>query len=183
MAAKNLVKNALDSCLFCKIIKKDTIPSFELINTDLSYSFLDVNPLSEGHALVIPKYHAQKLHELPDEYLADVMPVAKKIALAQAQIALGPEAKDYQYNLLQNNGDKAHQEVNHVHFHVIPKIPKGPPGDKWDESEGLVVGWPKMFKEMGKGATEEDKLKAKEAKDAALKATFQKMTAQLEQNK
>ncbi|CAK5270361.1 unnamed protein product [Mycena citricolor] len=96
----------------------------KLVETELSYSFLDIGPLSRGHALVIPKYHSHKMHELPDEYLADAMPIAKKIALAQ-----GAE----NYNILQNNGRLAHQEVDHVHFHVIPKP---------NAEEGLVVGWP-----------------------------------------
>ncbi|KAL0960559.1 hypothetical protein HGRIS_005595 [Hohenbuehelia grisea] len=87
------------------------------------FSFLDIGPLSKGHALIIPKYHAEKLHELPDEYLADALPIAKKIATA-----LGAE----NYNILQNNGKLAHQEVGHVHVHVIPKP---------TEKEGLVVGW------------------------------------------
>ncbi|TFK85967.1 HIT-like protein [Polyporus arcularius HHB13444] len=120
MAAKSLA-----SCIFCKIIKGE-IPSFKLVETDTILSFLDIGPLSKGHALIIPKYHAEKLHELPDEYLADVLPTAKKIALA-----LNAE----NYNLLQNNGRIAHQEVDHVHFHVIPKPA---PGD----NEGLVIGWP-----------------------------------------
>ncbi|KAJ1952228.1 Adenosine 5'-monophosphoramidase, partial [Linderina pennispora] len=110
-------------CLFCKIIKGE-IPSVKLTETAHSFSFLDIGPLSEGHALVIPKYHAEKMHELPDEFLADAMPVAKKIATA-----LGAE----NYNILQNNGRLAHQEVMHVHFHVIPKP---------NAEEGLGVGWP-----------------------------------------
>ncbi|KAK7450635.1 Adenosine 5'-monophosphoramidase [Stygiomarasmius scandens] len=118
MAAKSLA-----SCIFCKIIKGE-IPSFKLLETELSYSFLDIGPLSKGHALVIPKHHTEKMHELPDEYLADVMPIAKKIALAQ-----GAE----NYNILQNNGRLAHQIVDHVHFHVIPKP---------NAEEGLGVGWP-----------------------------------------
>ncbi|THV04987.1 putative HNT1-adenosine 5`-monophosphoramidase [Dendrothele bispora CBS 962.96] len=118
MAAKTLA-----SCLFCKIIKGE-IPSYKLVETELSYSFLDIGPLSKGHALVIPKYHAEKMHQLPDEYLSDAMPIAKKIALAQ-----GAE----NYNILQNNGRLAHQLVDHVHFHVIPKP---------NNEEGLGVGWP-----------------------------------------
>ncbi|KAF8895247.1 HIT-like protein [Infundibulicybe gibba] len=120
MAVKSLA-----SCLFCKILKGD-IPSFKLVETELSLSFLDVGPLSKGHALIIPKYHAEKMHELPDEYLADAMPIAKKLALAQ-----GLE----NYNILQNNGRIAHQVVDHVHFHVIPKPAA-------TDEEGLVVGWP-----------------------------------------
>ncbi|KII91029.1 hypothetical protein PLICRDRAFT_174364 [Plicaturopsis crispa FD-325 SS-3] len=116
---------SLASCIFCKIIKGE-IPSLKLIETDLSLSFLDIGPLSKGHALVIPKYHAEKLHDTPDEYLADALPIAKKIA-----IALGAE----NYNILQNNGRIAHQEVDHVHFHIIPKPAAS-------DEEGLVVGWP-----------------------------------------
>ncbi|CAE6498749.1 unnamed protein product [Rhizoctonia solani] len=124
---------SLASCLFCRIIKGE-IPSMKLLETELSYAFLDIGPLSKGHSLVVPKYHGEKLHDIPDEYLADVMPVAKKIAIATG-------ATDY--NILQvayslrrkNNGKVAHQVVPHVHFHVIPK-------PSASDTEGLVIGWP-----------------------------------------
>ncbi|KAH9970832.1 HIT-like protein [Lactifluus volemus] len=132
------------ACIFCKIIKGD-IPSFKLIETSLSYAFLDINPLSRGHALVIPKYHAEKMHELPDEYLADALPVAKKIAAAQ-----GVE----NYNILQNNGRIAHQFVDHVHFHVIPK-----PSES--DNEGLVIGWPQQDISQDQLATIHAELKNK----------------------
>ncbi|TCD65869.1 hit protein 1 [Steccherinum ochraceum] len=122
-----MTAKSLATCIFCKIIKGD-IPSFKLIENEFSYSFLDIGPLAKGHALVIPKYHAEKLHELPDQYLADALPTAKKIATA-----LGSE----NYNILQNNGKIAHQEVNHVHFHIIPK-----PSES--DQEGLVIGWPQQ---------------------------------------
>ncbi|PCH40496.1 HIT-like protein [Wolfiporia cocos MD-104 SS10] len=121
----------LASCVFCKIIKGE-IPSFKLVETDLSYSFLDINPLAKGHALVIPKYHGEKLHDVPDEYLVDTLKVGKKIAVAS-----GLE----NYNILQNNGRIAHQEVDHVHFHVIPKPAA-------TDTEGLVIGWPQQKVEM-----------------------------------
>ncbi|KAF9783166.1 HIT-like protein [Thelephora terrestris] len=115
----------LASCLFCRIIKGE-IPSLKLVETEKSFSFLDIGPIARGHALVIPKWHGEKLHDVPDEYLQDSLIVAKKIAIAS-----GFE----NYNILQNNGKIAHQVVPHVHFHVIPK-----PADA-DES-GLVIGWP-----------------------------------------
>ncbi|GJE92575.1 HIT family protein [Phanerochaete sordida] len=120
MAAKHLA-----NCIFCKIIKGE-IPSYKLIENEFVFSFLDIGPLSRGHALVIPKYHGEKLHDVPDEYLAAALPAAKKIA-----VALGAE----NYNILQNNGRIAHQEVDHVHFHVIPK-------PRASDDEGLVIGWP-----------------------------------------
>ncbi|KAM6494259.1 HIT-like domain containing protein [Amanita muscaria] len=125
------VAKSLASCIFCKIIKGE-IPSYKLLETEFSYSFLDIGPLSRGHALVIPKYHSEKLHELPDVYLSDVMPIAKKIAVAQGL---------QDYNILQNNGKAAHQVVPHVHFHVIPK-------PSTDDNEGLVIEWPTQ--EVGK---------------------------------
>ncbi|CUA68957.1 Hit family protein 1 [Rhizoctonia solani] len=114
-----------DDCLFCKIIKGE-VPSYKLLETDHSYAFLDIFPVSKGHSLIIPKYHGEKLHDIPDEYLADLMPVAKKIAIATG-------ATDY--NILQNNGKIAHQHVFHVHFHVIPK-------PSASDDAGLVIGWP-----------------------------------------
>ncbi|WFD48078.1 bis(5'-nucleosyl)-tetraphosphatase (asymmetrical) [Malassezia furfur] len=112
-----------ENCIFCKIIA-GKIPSRKFIETDKAYAFLDIGPTAPGHSLIIPKYHAAKFHELPDDTLSDILPVAKKIALATG-------ATDY--NLLQNNGRIAHQVVDHVHFHVIPKP---------NEEQGLVVGWP-----------------------------------------
>ncbi|KAI0727169.1 HIT-like protein [Fomitopsis betulina] len=134
----------LASCLFCKIIKGE-IPSFKLVETDSVYSFLDINPLSKGHALVIPKYHGEKLHDVPDEQLREVMVVAKKIAVAQGLV---------DYNILQNNGRIAHQVVDHVHFHVIPK-----PSET--DQEGLVIGWPQQKLSMEELTALHEELKGK----------------------
>lgn len=130
------------SCIFCKIIKGE-IPSFKLIETKLTYSFLDIQPTSQGHLLIIPKYHGAKLHNVPDEYLADLLPVVKKLTkvleLDGNDTPLGEG-----YNVLQNNGRIAHQEVDHVHFHLIPKR---------DEETGLGVEWPAQptdFEKLGK---------------------------------
>jgi len=109
------------SCIFCRIVSGQ-IPSARLIETDEAFAFLDINPLSKGHTLVVPKYHAEVLHELGDEYLADILLLAKRVALA-----IGG-----QYNILQNNGPLAHQVVRHVHFHIIPKP---------DENTGLKMEW------------------------------------------
>jgi len=127
MAAKSLA-----SCLFCKIVKGD-LPTFKLLETGSVLAFLDINPLSKGHTLVIPKYHAEKIHELPDQYMSDILPIAKKIAIAQ-----GFE----NYNILQNNGHIAHQEIPHVHFHVINKPTAS-------GEEGLIVGWPAKSADKG----------------------------------
>ncbi|CAK7272099.1 Adenosine 5'-monophosphoramidase [Sporothrix epigloea] len=119
----------MSACIFCKIIKGE-IPCFKLIETDKTIAFLDINPLSRGHALVIPKFHGEKLLDIPDEHLTDILPIVKKVAKA-----VGTD----NYNILQNNGRLAHQEVDHVHFHMIPKP---------NQAEGLGVGWPQQKTDM-----------------------------------
>ncbi|EXF77236.1 hypothetical protein COL5a_011875 [Colletotrichum fioriniae] len=126
--------SSLASCIFCKIIKGE-IPCFKLFESEKTLAFLDINPLSRGHALVIPKHHGAKLADIPDDQLSELLPVVKKLVAATG-------ATDY--NVLQNNGRIAHQMVDHVHFHMIPKP---------NETEGLGVGWPQQ-------ATDMDKLKA-----------------------
>ncbi|TVY55016.1 Hit family protein 1 [Lachnellula cervina] len=117
------------ACIFCKIVKGD-IPSFKLFESDKVFAFLDINPLSKGHALVIPKHHGAKLTDIPDDSLAALLPVVKKLVIATG-------AEDY--NVLQNNGRVAHQEVDHVHFHMIPKP---------NEKEGLGIAWPQQKTDM-----------------------------------
>ncbi|KAJ7883514.1 HIT-like domain-containing protein [Mycena olivaceomarginata] len=119
--------NENPSCLFCAILK-GSVPCHKVYETEHSFAFLDIMPTTEGHTQVISKYHAEKLTDLPDEYLCDIGPVIKKIAQAT-----GAE----QYNVVQNNGKLAFQHIPHVHFHVIPKP---------NETEGLVLtvgqNWP-----------------------------------------
>ncbi|KAI8982185.1 HIT-like domain-containing protein [Mycotypha africana] len=114
-----------DDCIFCKIIKKE-IPSMKILETDKCFAFMDIEPLSEGHSLIIPKYHAQFMHEVPEDFLSEILPLAKKIASAGGYP---------QYNVLQNNGKLANQAVPHVHFHIIPKP---------DKESGLGIQWKPM---------------------------------------
>ncbi|KAF8250112.1 HIT domain protein [Wilcoxina mikolae CBS 423.85] len=130
------------ACIFCKIIKGE-IPCFKLYESAKVLAFLDIQPLSKGHALVIPKTHGEKLHHIPDDELSELLPVAKKLALA-----VGAE----DYNVLQNNGRIAHQEVDHVHVHMIPKP---------NEKEGLSVGWPAQKTDMDKLKALLEELKSK----------------------
>jgi diadenosine tetraphosphate (Ap4A) HIT family hydrolase len=132
-----------DSCIFCKIIK-GAIPSHKIIDTPMVYAFLDINPLSSGHVLIIPKFHAGRLHQIPDEYLSQILPNIKKVYNALKEASMDSNqtnakesnmeewGEELQYNILQNNGRMAHQEVDHVHFHLIPKR---------NNTEGLGIKW------------------------------------------
>ena len=111
-----------EDCIFCSIIAKK-MPSNILYESDKVIAFLDIFPLSLGHFLVIPKTHAMRMHDIPDEELSEI-PLVIKSLVNKAGI------KDY--NILQNNGKIAHQVVEHVHFHMIPKN---------KSEDGLVMEW------------------------------------------
>jgi len=112
--------------IFSKIARGE-IPCHKVYEDDLVLAFLDVNPLSVGHTLVIPKEPAETLDQMSDEAAAAIGRVLPRIARAVVA-ATGTT----QYNVLQNNGPAAHQAVFHVHFHIIPKEADG---------TGLGVGW------------------------------------------
>jgi len=106
-----------EDCIFCKIVAGQ-IPACKLIEDDDALAFMDVGPLAEGHVLLIPKEHAVTVDEMSSEQAAGVLKHLPSLVLA-VQVATGCEG----VNVLQNNGKAAHQEVLHVHFHVIPRNP------------------------------------------------------------
>ena len=112
--------------IFSKIIS-GKIPCHKIYEDDRLIAFLDIGPLSPGHALVVPKEPAVFLHQLSDESAAAIGRVLPKLCRA-VLAATGAIA----YNVLQNNGPLAHQAVEHVHFHIIPKF---------SEQVGLGIGW------------------------------------------
>lgn len=113
--------------IFSKIIAGE-IPCFRVYEDKHVLAFLDINPLSKGHTLVIPKETAETIDRLSDEAAAALGRVLPRISRAVLH-ATGATA----FNILQNNGATAHQAVPHVHFHIIPKYADG---------SGLGVGWP-----------------------------------------
>lgn len=104
-----------DDCVFCQIID-DKIDSHTVHETDKALAFLDLNPVSRGHTLVIPKTHAEDLTEMDEAYTDAVFNVAREIAAAM-EGSLDPDG----INLLQANGEAAGQEIKHAHVHVIPR--------------------------------------------------------------
>ena len=103
------------------------LPCHRVFENEHVLAFLDIGPLSRGHALVIPKERRAQLHELSDDASAELGRVLPRIARAVLS-ATGATA----YNVLQNNGSEAHQAVFHVHFHIIPRFPDG---------SGLGLNW------------------------------------------
>jgi histidine triad (HIT) family protein len=112
--------------VFTKILRGE-IPCHRIYEDPAVLAFLDVNPLSRGHTLVIPKEPAETIDQLSDEAAAAIGRVLPRIARA-VLAATGARA----FNILQNNGADAHQAVLHVHFHIIPKA---------DDGSGLGIEW------------------------------------------
>lgn len=112
-------------CIFCKIANGE-IPSKTLYEDSDFRVILDLGPATKGHALILPKEHAENLFELPENTAAKVLPVAQKVA-SKMKAALGCDG----LNLVQNNGETAGQTVMHFHMHVIPRY----------ESDGQKIGW------------------------------------------
>ncbi len=113
--------------IFGKIISGH-IPCHKVYEDEKVLAFLDINPLSTGHTLVIPKEPAQTMDQLSDDSAAALGRVLPRLCRAVVA-ATGVN----EYNVLENNGSGAHQAIAHVHFHIIPKP---------NRSQGLGIGWP-----------------------------------------
>ena len=114
------------NCIFCKIVAGQ-IPCYKLYEDADVLSFLDIGPIAKGHSLVIPKGHWVTMDQVPDEIAASCMSVVPCLSRAIMQATNGKA-----YNVLQNNGKLAHQAVDHVHIHIIPKT----------DTTGLGIDWP-----------------------------------------
>ncbi|MCW3001644.1 MAG: hypothetical protein JWQ20_942 [Conexibacter sp.] len=102
-------------CLFCSIIAGE-IPSTVVDQDERTVSFMDINPATRGHALVVPRNHSRDLLEIDPEDLAAVAVAAQRLA-GRAKDALGAEG----INLINSCGEVAWQTVFHFHMHVIPR--------------------------------------------------------------
>jgi histidine triad (HIT) family protein len=127
----------MQDSIFTRIIRRE-IPCHRVYEDDQVLAFLDIEPLSFGHTLLIPKEPAMTLDQLSDESAAAIGRVLPRLCRA-VQRATGTTA----YNVLQNNGAMAHQAVAHVHFHIIPR-----PNDE----KGLGIRWPAGRLESQAGA-------------------------------
>ena len=104
-----------NDCVFCAIAAGE-IPCFKVFEDDFALAYLDINPFSEGHTLVVPKAHSAGLLDTDDATLAAVVARVRKVA-AHLKDVLGCDG----FNIMQNNGEAAGQTVRHVHFHIIPR--------------------------------------------------------------
>jgi histidine triad (HIT) family protein len=113
------------NCIFCRIAAGE-IPAALVHETEQVVAFLDIAPLAEGHLLLIPRAHFARLEEVPGEVAAALASELPRLGRAVRQVT-GAQG----YNLLVNDGKVAGQEVEHVHFHLIPRAPGDGLGYRW----------------------------------------------------
>jgi histidine triad (HIT) family protein len=123
-------------CIFCQI-RDGQIPSTRVYEDALTLAFMDINPVNEGHLLIISKAHAETIYDMSPPDLAAVSATAKKMAEAIRQ-ALHSEG----LNLYQANGAAASQVVPHFHLHLIPRWKGDGKGFDWK----LVKGDPERIR-------------------------------------
>ncbi len=118
----------MNDCIFCKLAN-GIIPTNSFYEDEDFKVILDASPATKGHALILPKQHADNLYELDDATAAKVLPLAKKLATAMKD-KLNADG----INVVQNNGEAAGQTVMHFHMHLIPRYASDSENDK-------ILGW------------------------------------------
>ena len=122
----------MEDCIFCQIVKGQ-IPCFKVYEDERVLAFEDINPIAEGHTLIIPKNHAENLWEISAEDLTAIHLASQKLIHA-IKVALNPDG----VAVLQLNGIGANQLVMHYHLHLMPRRTEGPELSvtSWELKEG-----------------------------------------------
>jgi histidine triad (HIT) family protein len=106
-----------EDCIFCSIIRKEAPANF-VYEDDRVVAFLSNRPVNEGHTLVVPKKHYENIYDIPEEDIAYLFKIVKRVAHA-VRDAMAAEG----IRIVQNNGWAAGQVIFHFHVHVIPLKP------------------------------------------------------------
>jgi histidine triad (HIT) family protein len=122
----------MEDCIFCKIVKGE-IPCFKIYEDERVLVFADINPISLGHTLIIPKNHAQNLWDIPPEDLKAIHIASQKVIQAIKEV-LDPAG----VAVVQLNGRGANQVVMHYHLHLMPRVVNTPelPVTRWELKPG-----------------------------------------------
>jgi histidine triad (HIT) family protein len=107
----------MPDCVFCKIID-GTYPNSNIYEDDDILAFMDIQPVNEGHILIIPKKHVELIADLDDETSAKMFVLARKINKALRKSDIKLEGINY----FLADGEAAGQEVFHTHLHIYPRF-------------------------------------------------------------
>jgi histidine triad (HIT) family protein len=105
-------------CIFCNIIAEKA-PAHRVYEDDMTLAFLDINPVTDGHTLVIPKHHEARVERLPSGYYDAIWATIRRL-VPSIEKAMEASAS----NIDVHNGRAAGQLIPHVHVHIIPR--RGP---------------------------------------------------------
>jgi histidine triad (HIT) family protein len=119
-------------CIFCKIVRGD-VPCYKLAESQNFLSFLDIDPHSVGHALIIPKKHATNLLDLPEFLGNELLSFSQRLG-----VAILAATKSDGFTFILSNGKAANQTVFHTHFHIVPR--KEHDGFGWDKHIPMTRG-------------------------------------------
>lgn len=133
------------NCIFCKIVAGE-LPASIVDEDERTVSFMDINPATRGHALVIPRRHARDLLSIEPEDLGAVALAAARLAERISE-RLGPTG----VNLLNSCGAAAWQTVFHFHVHVIPRYEGDPLRLPWTPTPGDPAEIEAAAQELGHG--------------------------------
>lgn len=123
-------------CVFCRI-RDGQLPSTKVAENDRAFAIMDINPINDGHVLLLTKAHAETLFEIGEEDLVAAARLARRVA-AGIRTGLNPDG----LNLVQANGRAAFQSVPHFHIHLIPRWLQDGKGFDWT----LVPGDPERIR-------------------------------------
>lgn len=111
----------MHDCIFCKIIQGE-IPNHTVYESNHVLAFLDINPHAKGHAVLVPKVHAETLFDLNEELQKEFFPAIRAV-MERIDRVLHPDG----YNVGWNHGEAGGQVVPHLHIHILPR---------WEEDGG-----------------------------------------------
>jgi histidine triad (HIT) family protein len=117
-------------CLFCGIVAGD-VPAQIIDSDEHTVAFMDINPATRGHALVVPRAHSADLFEVSDEDLQRTALAARRLA-RKMRAGLEPDG----FNVLNSCGPVAWQTIFHFHLHVVPRYEDDPLKLPWTPRAG-----------------------------------------------
>ena len=133
----------MDDCIFCKIVKGD-IPSYKVYEDEYCFAFLDVQPISRYHTLVVPKKHYENLYDVPEDVYQQVMKATKNVVdMYRDKLGI------VNTQLFNNSGPLTLQTVFHFHMHIVPRTEEDKHQCKLDVRSELVSEFPEMIKKLG----------------------------------
>ena len=132
----------MTDCIFCKIVRSE-IPSSKVYEDEHTLAFFDIHPTSEYHTLVIPKKHYVNMFDIPEDEAVCLIKTIKKIITMYEQKL---DLKDV--NVINNSGAKAHQDVFHLHFHIVPRFTENKHGTPWTRYPQLREKFSEMLEKI-----------------------------------